>query len=74
MIKVCVDPHCEAVFHKCDTSHKHCTDCGGRIITINLVTFLSKFVHNWFQYDMTTGEIYRPDLDPQKDLFYQEAV
>ena len=60
LIKVCPDPGCEAVFHNCPKSHTKCNDCGGRVMQVNEETFWSKFSKNWFQYDFTTGEYYRP--------------
>lgn len=63
LIKVCVDPQCEAVYHNCDKKHTRCNDCGGWIIIINEETFWKKFSNNFFQYDFLTGEYYRPQKE-----------
>jgi hypothetical protein len=60
LIKVCVTPGCDAVWHNCPFKVKKCNDCGGSIKMINTKTFLKKFANNWFQYDFATGEYYRP--------------
>jgi len=60
LIKVCGDPHCDAVWHYVPKSHTRCNDCGGRIMLINEETYWSKFSQNWFQYDFRTGEYFRP--------------
>lgn len=59
-VKVCGDPGCEAVFHNVPKSATKCSDCGGRIMTINESTFWRKFSNNYFQYDYLTGNYYRP--------------
>jgi hypothetical protein len=35
LIKICVDPHCEAVYHNIPKKETKCKDCGGRIRDIN---------------------------------------
>jgi hypothetical protein len=60
-IKVCGDPQCEAVFHNIPKKHTRCTDCDGRLIEINQATYNSKFANNFFQYEFTTGDYYRPN-------------
>lgn len=65
MIKACIDPHCEAVYHNCDKRDTKCLDCNGKIIAINRKTYLSKCSNNWFQYDRKTGHYYRPEKDKQ---------
>lgn len=60
MIKLCVDPHCDAIFHNIPRAVTRCSDCNGRIIIINEETYRKKFQYNWFQYDYHTGEYYRP--------------
>ena len=60
VIKVCVDPHCEAVYHKCPVNNNKCNDCGGKLIRINVSTYTKKFSNNYFQYDFTTGNYHRP--------------
>jgi hypothetical protein len=57
---VCPDPRCEAVYHNCPKNQTKCKDCGGNIMSINTSTYIKKFAQNWFQYDFTTGEYYRP--------------
>lgn len=59
-IKVCPDPCCEAVWHNCPTSEKHCKDCGGNIRIINMKTYWKKFSECWFQYDWNSYEYFRP--------------
>jgi hypothetical protein len=61
--KVCGDPHCEAIFHKIPKEVTRCTECGGRVIIINAETYKRKYANNFFQYDYTTGEYYRPPLE-----------
>lgn len=60
LIKLCVDPHCDAVWHNCPKKQTRCKDCDGRIIIINEKTFWEKFSKNWFQYDYETNEYFRP--------------
>jgi ethanolamine utilization protein EutA (predicted chaperonin) len=55
-IKVCGDPHCEAVYHNVPASEKRCKDCGGRIMKINSKTYNYKYASNYFQYDYPTME------------------
>lgn len=59
VLKVCVDPHCDAVWHNCPKKETHCKDCDGRIIEINLKTYWAKFSNNHFQYDFESQEIFR---------------
>jgi hypothetical protein len=61
IVKVCPDPHCEAVWHNIPKSYTKCNNCGGRVMQINVDTYLKKFVNNWFQYDFKTSEYYRPN-------------
>ena len=60
-IKICGDPHCDAIFHNCPADAKKCLDCGGKLIKINQSTYEKKFELNFFQYDFGSGEIYRPN-------------
>lgn len=64
MIKVCIDPHCEAVFHNTPREATKCKTCDGRILMINLRTYRAKYFQNFFQYDYQTGEYYRPLIFP----------
>lgn len=50
-IKVCPNPHCEAVFHNIPKNVTKCEDCETNIMEINSETFFKKFANNWFQYD-----------------------
>lgn len=59
MIKVCPNPHCDAVYHKCKKSDKACKDCGFTIKRINQVTYDKKFADRFFQYDYQTMDYYR---------------
>jgi ethanolamine utilization protein EutA (predicted chaperonin) len=45
LIKVCGDPHCDAIFHNTQVKHTRCRDCGGRLIKINEDTYQRKFSH-----------------------------
>jgi len=72
LIKVCPDPHCEAVYHNIPKSHTRCNDCGGWVIQINEKTFWKKFSLNWFQYDFTTGEYYRPQKEQEQLKLFDE--
>lgn len=69
LIKICGDPHCHAIWHNCPRKHTRCNDCDGRLIIINEKTFWKKFSENWFQYDFTTGEYFRPVVKKQLTLF-----
>lgn len=60
LIKICGDPHCDAIFHNCPKKHTKCNDCGGRLIQINEDTFWKKFSNYFFQYDFKTMEYFRP--------------
>jgi hypothetical protein len=60
LIKICANPHCEAIFHNIPKLHTRCNDCNGWIIIINEKTYWKKFSKNWFQYDFNTGKLYRP--------------
>lgn len=60
IIKVCGNPNCEAIYHNCPAKETKCKDCGGRLIKINEKTYKSKYSNNFFQYDFTTGQYYRP--------------
>lgn len=59
-IKVCGDPHCEAVYHNCPEKVTHCTNCNGWLKKVNQATYELKFKGHYFQYDYPTGEYYRP--------------
>lgn len=60
VIKVCGDPHCEAVYHNTPKSATKCKDCGGNLIAINEDTYNKKYADNYFQYDYETMDYYRP--------------
>ena len=60
LIKVCPDPGCEAVYHNIPKNHTKCNDCGGWLRLINEETYRKKFALNFFQYDITTNQYYRP--------------
>lgn len=61
-IKVCGDPHCEAVFHNIPKEVTHCPDCDGRLISINEETWAKRYSSWYFQYDFNTGEYFRPEI------------
>lgn len=75
-IKICGDPHCDAIFHNCPDEAKKCLDCGGKLIKINEKTYQSKFALNFFQYDYTvgTGEYYRPNVSLINEGNINESV
>jgi len=60
VIKVCGDPHCEAIFHNVPEREKRCKDCGGRMMKINEMTYKSKYAKNYFQYDWKSMDYFRP--------------
>jgi hypothetical protein len=66
--KICPDPQCEAVWHKCPKKNTHCLDCGGNIIQINEKTYNKKFKNSFFQYDFKTHEYYRPENQNKSNL------
>lgn len=69
-LKVCVNDHCDAVFHNIPKKVTRCLDCGGILVAINQDTYLKKFRLNWFQYDYQTGEyVHEPIKDFQPTLF-----
>lgn len=51
VIKICINPHCDAVAHNCDRKETPCRDCGFRLVKINIATYLKKFRDNYFQYN-----------------------
>ena len=53
-IRVCIDPHCEAVFHNCLRGETKCLDCETRTVAINQETYENKFKNSPIQYDMRT--------------------
>ena len=56
IIKICGDPHCQAIFHNIPVEIKKCKDCGGTIKMINQQTYKRKFENWFFQYDFETME------------------
>lgn len=60
LIKVCVEPGCESLYHNCPFKVKRCEFCGGSIKMINQETYFKKFSDRFFQYDHPTGEYFRP--------------
>jgi hypothetical protein len=59
LIKKCVQPGCEAIFHNCPKKQTKCKDCNGSMIIINRDTYFKKY-YTWFwQYDFNTMEFYR---------------
>lgn len=65
VIKICPNPHCDAVYHNVPKKHTRCEDCGGRIMQINEKTYWKKFSLYFFQYDFNTMEYYRPILEKE---------
>lgn len=76
-LKVCIDPHCEAVWHNCPSGYKvatHCLDCDGNLIKINEETYRKKYAGNFFQYDYPTHTLIPADQrgrSVQGDVFGQ---
>jgi len=69
-IKICGDPHCEAIFHNTPKCKTRCKNCDGRLIIINEKTFYKKYSQSYFQYDFVTEEYFRPQKKTmQLDLF-----
>lgn len=68
LIKICVDPQCEAIYHNIPKKVTKCNDCSGRVIIINQKTYWTKFSKNFFQYDFKTKDFYRPEKK-QKQFF-----
>lgn len=50
-IKICGDPHCDAIFHNIPKKVTKCHDCNGKLISINEETYQKKFYKYCFQYD-----------------------
>jgi len=59
-IKICGDPHCEAIFHNIPKKVTHCADCYGNLIVINKKTYKKKFINNYFQYNFENMQYYYP--------------
>lgn len=66
LIKMCVEPGCESVYHNCPFEVKRCEFCGGSIKMINQQTYFKKFSDRFFQYDQPSGDYFRPK---KPDLF-----
>ena len=62
IIKVCPNPNCQAVYHNIPKKITRCNDCGANVMKINEDTFWKKFALNFYQYNFTTMEFYRPIL------------
>ena len=60
LIKICGNPHCDAIFHNIPKKHTKCLDCGGNLKIINEKTYWKKFSNYWFQYDFLTQEYFKP--------------
>ena len=60
VIKVCGDPHCEAIYHNTPKKETGCKNCGGKLIEINQKTYWAKYSGWFFQYDYTTECYSRP--------------
>jgi hypothetical protein len=59
-IKLCGDPHCDAIYHNIPKKITACNDCNGRLIEINEKTYFKKYYNYFFQYDFLTGNLFRP--------------
>jgi len=60
LIKICGDPHCDAIWHHCPRKLTKCKNCNGNLILINSKTYWKKFSNSFFQYDTLTEEYFRP--------------
>ncbi len=60
VLKVCIDPTCEAVAHNCPKKETHCRDCNMILVEIDKKTYETKFINNFFQYDYNTDELVTP--------------
>ncbi|MBD3748965.1 MAG: hypothetical protein IE931_05670 [Sphingobacteriales bacterium] len=60
LIKICGDPHCDAIYHNCTKDFKKCLDCGGTVKMINEDTYWKKYSNYFFQYDANTHQYFRP--------------
>lgn len=56
-IKVCIDPHCEAVWFNIPKKVTHCANCDMILVEINQDTYRKKFAGHWFQYDYPTRKL-----------------
>lgn len=65
-IRVCINPHCEAIMHNCSPAHTRCPDCDTYAVAINYDLFFKKYRNHYFQYNMNTGEIFRFPAQPNK--------
>jgi hypothetical protein len=60
LIKICGNPHCDAIYHNIPKKHTKCLDCGGNLKIINEKTYWKKYSKYWFQYDFITLKYFRP--------------
>lgn len=62
VLKVCINPHCDAVAHNCLKKETHCRDCDLGLVEIDKETYQKKYINNYFQYDYSndTGDIVTP--------------
>jgi hypothetical protein len=67
-IKICGDPHCEAIYHNTPKFETRCKSCDGRLIIINEETFYKKYKQSYFQYDFVTEEYFRLNDWTKTDL------
>ena len=68
MIKVCINPQCDAVFHNCNKSDTRCNDCGGILVRISDKTYQRNFKWIYCQYDYQTMEYFSPEIKLQSEL------
>jgi len=64
VLKVCINPQCDAVAHNCKKSETHCRDCDSGLVQINKDTYQGKFIDHYFQYDYSnkSGDVVSPNL------------
>lgn len=67
-IKICPNPHCEAIYHNIQKKVTKCIDCNFNIIIINKKTYYKKFYNYFFQYDYNTMNLYRPQKSIQLQI------
>jgi hypothetical protein len=74
LIKVCLDPMCEAVYHNCEPSDRRCLCCGHKLLRIDAKTWEKKYSKWFWQYDFQTQEFYRPKTNSKETINIFEEV
>lgn len=58
VIKVCINPHCDAIWHNCPKEKPRCKDCDCKVVEINNETYLKKYSNSILQFDYHTGNLF----------------